>query len=58
VDLDQLERTDGRPDVPAKATLLDALQMILRANAPAADVLDEGRYVGTITLERIAREAR
>jgi osmoprotectant transport system ATP-binding protein len=57
VDLDAGTR-DSRPTVTPDATLLDALQTILRAHAEAADVLDGATYLGSLTLERIAREVK
>jgi osmoprotectant transport system ATP-binding protein len=55
VDLERRAAANDRPRVAAEATLLDALQAILRAGADAAEV--DGK-TGCITLERIAREVR
>ncbi len=52
-------RDNRRPPAvdQADATLLDALQAILRADAEAADVEGAtGSYLGSITLDRIGRE--
>jgi osmoprotectant transport system ATP-binding protein len=58
VGLEQPGADDARPRVERASSLLDALQAILRAGADAADVLDDGTYAGTITLQRISRETR
>jgi osmoprotectant transport system ATP-binding protein len=59
IELDEPGRVDGRPTVPAHATLLDALQAIVSGAADAADVVDDdGRYVGTVSLDRIGRQLR
>lgn len=57
VDLDQGTR-DSRPEVTPDATLLDALQTILRVGANAVDVLDGEDYLGSLSLERISREVK
>ncbi len=58
IDLDGGGPEDGRPTIERNATLLDALQDMLRAGATEADVVDDGTYVGTVRLHRIARETR
>ena len=58
VDLDEQGPADGRPNVERSSSLLDALQVMLRSGATTADVLDDGAYVGSVTLDRIARETR
>ena len=58
VNVDENGPEDGRPNIERSSSLLDALQAMLRANASSANVLQDGAYVGTITLERIARETR
>ena len=45
---------DGVPTVEADATLLDALQTILRSGKTAANVADEG----SLSLERISKEVK
>ena len=57
IELDHRETTDGVIVRPTD-TLLDALDAMLREQANAADVRDGDSYVGTITLDRIAREMR
>jgi osmoprotectant transport system ATP-binding protein len=57
VDLEAAGR-ESRPAVSPDATLLDALQTILRAGAEAADVLEGDNYLGSLTLERISREVK
>jgi osmoprotectant transport system ATP-binding protein len=57
VDLDHGAR-DSRPEVTPDATLLDALQTILRVGAEAADVVDGENYLGSLSLERISREVK
>jgi osmoprotectant transport system ATP-binding protein len=58
IELDRVGSDDARPHVERATSLLDALQSILRAGTESADVLDNGKYAGTITLQRIARETR
>ncbi len=57
IELAQTDR-DSRPTVTPDATLLDALQTILRDHAEAADVLDGDTYLGSLSLERISREVK
>ena len=56
VELEHPPPRDDRPKVSPDATLLEALQTMLRTNAHRADVIDDGQHVGTLTLERISRE--
>jgi osmoprotectant transport system ATP-binding protein len=57
VDLDPVGTLDGRPTVGADATLLDALQAMLRASADAVHVRSaDGEVVGTLTLGRVSSE--
>jgi osmoprotectant transport system ATP-binding protein len=58
VELDESGPVEGRPSVERSSSLLDALQVMLRNDATETDVLDGGAYVGTITLDRVARETR
>jgi osmoprotectant transport system ATP-binding protein len=56
IDLDPVS-ADGRPSVPASASLLDALQTILSGGGGAADVVDDGgAKLGTLTLARVSKE--
>jgi osmoprotectant transport system ATP-binding protein len=59
-DVDLEPARDGDlPSVPLSASLLDALDAIMKAGAGAGRVLDEsGSDAGTLTLERIAAEMR
>ncbi len=58
VDLDG-HSPDGAPHVDPDASLLDALQTILRAGAEAGRVTDErGNDLGSLTLERISKEVQ
>jgi osmoprotectant transport system ATP-binding protein len=57
VDLETVATATNGAVVPSDASLLDALQAILRNRADAADVTDEdGTVIGKLTLDRIARE--
>jgi osmoprotectant transport system ATP-binding protein len=58
VELDAPGADDARPRVDRTGTLLDALQAMLRSDATAVDVFEDGGYLGTLTLERIGRETR
>jgi osmoprotectant transport system ATP-binding protein len=56
VELDPAQRSNGTV-VRDDASLLDALQTILRNHTDAADVTDaQGAVIGRLTLERIGRE--
>ena len=56
VSLDASGAASGRPTVTPDASLLDALQAMLRAGGMYVDVVDDGTYVGTITFDRIAEQ--
>jgi osmoprotectant transport system ATP-binding protein len=58
VELDDVSSASGAPDVPANATLLDALQAIVAAGTSVARVVDGDRPIGALTLSRIAGELR
>jgi len=54
-----LEQREGSPvKLAPDDTLLDALDAMLRDHATAADVHDDGRYLGTLTMDRISAEVR
>ena len=58
VELERRDAPSASVTLPPDATLLDALDALLRERAGAADVRDDGRYVGTLTIEAISREVR
>jgi osmoprotectant transport system ATP-binding protein len=54
-----LEEREGSPlKLAAYDTLLDALDAMLREHVEEAEVHDDGRFVGTLTMDRISAEVR
>ena len=55
----ELEQGDGSPlTLGPEDTLLDALDAMLREHVNRGDVHQDGRYLGTLTMERISSEVR
>jgi osmoprotectant transport system ATP-binding protein len=57
-DVDLTTDAAGGPRLGPDDTLLDALDAMLRDHVSSADVHDDGRYVGTLSIDRISREVR
>jgi osmoprotectant transport system ATP-binding protein len=56
IDLDPVGTIDGMPSVASHDSLRFALDAIVTAGVDAAAVVDDGRPVGVLTLERLGRE--
>jgi osmoprotectant transport system ATP-binding protein len=57
-DVDLVEHEGSPLRLAPGDTLLDALDAMLRDHVSSADVHDDGRYVGTLTIDRISDEVR